>query len=178
MRRARQFRFYILAIVFTAFVALVAGCQSQETAVEAENQAAAQVAYPEDYRSWAHVKSMVILDGHEHFNAFGGIHHVYANDKALAALKQGKSFEKGAVLVFDLLEARTENNAVTEGPRQVIGVMEKDPDRFSDTEGWGFEDFKFKDGTPERAVTDAREQCLSCHKTQKDSDYVYTSHRT
>jgi hypothetical protein len=120
---------------------------------------------------------MAILEGHKYFNLFGGIHHIYANDAAFAALKQGKTFPKGAVLVFDLLEARTENNTVTEGHRQVIGVMEKNPDRFPETEGWGFEDFKFIDGVPTRQVTDGRKQCLSCHESQKASDYVYTTYR-
>jgi hypothetical protein len=52
--------------------------------------------------------------------------------------------------------------------------MEKDHARFSETEGWGFEDFKFKGDTVERAVTDARKQCLSCHEAQKTTDYVYS----
>ena len=34
--------------------------------------------------------------------------------------------------------------AILEGRRQVIGVMEKYLDRFGETEGWGFEDFKFR----------------------------------
>jgi hypothetical protein len=136
----------------------------------------AKVAFPEDYRSWAHVKSVVIMEGHVNYKAFGGIHHVYANDKAIEALKEGKPFAKGAVLVFDLLEEKIENNAVIEGSRKVIGVMEKDPDRFPETEGWGFEDFK-KGDPHQRVVTDMREQCLSCHKTQKASDYVYSIYR-
>jgi hypothetical protein len=118
-----------------------------------------KVTYPEGYRKWAHVKSMVVMKGHTHYDAFGGIHHVYANDKALAALKSGESFPKGAVLVFDLLEEGTENGAIVEGSRKVIGVMEKDPDRFGETAGWGFEDFKQGDPN-QRLVTDMREQCV------------------
>ena len=34
----------------------------------------AQVPYPEGYRDWHHVKSMVIEEGHPLYNAFGGIH--------------------------------------------------------------------------------------------------------
>jgi hypothetical protein len=135
-----------------------------------------KVAFPEGYRSWAHVKSVVIMKGHVNYKAFGGIHHIYANEKAIAALKEGKPFAKGAVLVFDLLEEKIENNAVIEGPRKVVGVMEKDPDRFPETEGWGFEDFKNGDSR-QRLVTDMRQQCLSCHETQKASDYVYSIYR-
>ena len=41
---------------------------------------------------------------------------------------------------FELLEADTENSAIAEGARLVLGVMEKDPDRFAKTNGWGFEE--------------------------------------
>lgn len=134
-----------------------------------------EIAFPAEYLTWARVKSMVILEGHEHFKAFGGFHHVYANEKALAALKRGVPHAKGAILVFELFEAITENDSVIEGARLVVGVMEKDPERFSETAGWGFEDFKGADR--KRAVTDARTQCLSCHATRKATDYVYSTHR-
>ncbi len=139
-------------------------------------QSKAQVAYPEGYQSWTRVKSMIILEGHVHFNAFGGFHHVYANDKALESLKKGKPFAKGSVLVFELFESIVENNAITEGPRQVIGVMEKDPNRFTGTKGWGFEDFKLGDPN-QRSVTNMRDQCFSCHESQKANDYVFSTYR-
>ena len=138
-------------------------------------QTRSQVAFPEGYRTWAHVKSEVILKGHKHFEAFGGFHHVYANQTALAALKQGGPFPKGAVLVFELLLAVAKDKAIVEGPRLVVGVMEKDSDRFPESAGWGFEDFK--GGRRERAVTDARRQCLSCHAARKTFDYVYSVYR-
>lgn len=135
----------------------------------------AEVEYPLDYRSWTRVKSMVILEGHVHYDAFGGFHHVYANDKALEAMKKVKPYPMGSILVFELYEEVKDNHAISEGSRKVIGVMEKDPDRFSETAGWGFEDFK--QGDPrQRAVTNMQEQCMSCHKTQKSSDYVYSTY--
>ena len=155
--------------------AVLAGC-SVSPASRFDERIEELVAFPEEYRSWTHVKSVVILQGHVHYEAFGGIHHVYANDEALVALKEGKPFENGAALVFDLLEERTENNSIVEGPRKVIGVMEKDRERFPDTEGWGFEDFKEGD-SHQRSVTDMRKQCLSCHETQSSSDYVYSRYR-
>jgi hypothetical protein len=62
----------------------------------------AAVAYPEGFREWTHVKSMVIERGHPLFDAFGGIHHLYANKQALQGYRSGK-FANGAVIVFDLL---------------------------------------------------------------------------
>ncbi len=133
------------------------------------------VKYPEGYRQWTHVKSMVIQQGHPLFESFGGIHHIYANKKALEAMKRGKPYPDGAVLVFDLLEGKSENSAVVEGPRKIIGVMEKDSKRFAQTGGWGFEGFKAD--TRERAVTDPKGACFNCHEPQKKTDYVFSSYR-
>jgi hypothetical protein len=137
---------------------------------------AAPVAYPEGYRDWTHTKSMVIQPGHDLFAAFGGIHHVYANDKALAALKAGKvPFPDGSAFVFDLLEAPAGGNAITEGARKVVGVMEKDSQRFAATGGWGFEGFK--GDTRERAVKDAKADCFGCHESEKATDFVFGKYR-
>ena len=62
----------------------------------------AGVDYPTGYRSWQHVKSMIIQPGHPLENPFGGIHHVYGNSKAMSGLISGK-YEEGAYFVFDLL---------------------------------------------------------------------------
>ncbi|HEU0203887.1 MAG TPA: cytochrome P460 family protein [Burkholderiaceae bacterium] len=134
------------------------------------------VAYPQGYRDWAHVKSMVINPGHPLYEAFGGIHHIYANKNALAGYRSGK-FANGSVIVFDLLEAQTGDNAVAEGARKVVGVMHKDGKRFAATGGWGFEAFK-GDSTAERVVgADAAKACFECHTAQKGSDYVFSKYR-
>lgn len=134
------------------------------------------VPYPADYRGWHHVKSMVIEEGHPLFAAFGGIHHLYANAKALEGYRSGR-FPDGAVIVFDLLEARRADSAVTEGGRKVLGVMHKDSRRWAGTGGWGFEGFA--GGDPEkRAVADkAAQACFACHAPQKDRDYVFSALR-
>jgi hypothetical protein len=138
-------------------------------------QDGAKVSYPEGYRRWAHVKSMVIEEGHPLFEAFGGIHHVYANEKALKALAAGKGqYPDGAVLVFDLLEAVEDGDAIVEGKRKVVGVMQRDAKRFAATGGWGFEGFK--GDTRERAVTDMR-ACYDCHAPQKDRGFVFSELR-
>lgn len=134
-----------------------------------------KVDYPEGYRLWAHVKSMVIQEGHPLYESFGGIHHVYANAKALEAMKTGKPYPDGSVLVFDLLEAKSENNAIVEGPRKVLGLMQKDSRKFAETGGWGFEGFK--GDTRERVVQDAKTACYSCHTSQKENDYVFSTYR-
>jgi hypothetical protein len=137
---------------------------------------AQEVPYPKGYRDWHHVKSMVINPGHPLYDAFGGIHHLYANKAALKGYADRK-FPDGAVIVFDLLEAKTADNAVTEGPRKVVGVMHKDAKKYAATGGWGFEGFK-GDSPTERAVgANAARACFECHTAQKSRDYVFSSAR-
>lgn len=136
----------------------------------------APVPYPAGYRDWHHVKSMVINQGHPLYQSFGGIHHIYANRQAMDGYKKGK-FPDGAVIVFDLLDAKSADNAVTEGERKVVGVMHKDARKYKDTGGWGFEGFK-GDSKTERAVgKDAATACFHCHTAQKNNDFVFSSFR-
>lgn len=142
----------------------------------ASRVAAADVPYPTGYRDWAHVKAMLIHGtSHPLFGAFGGLHHVYANDAAAGVLRarQG-TFPDGSVLVFDLLEAPEAGGAYTEGPRKVLAVMQKDAARWKDTGGWGWE--AFAGGDPaKRTVTDARGQCFACHQPQEPADSVFST---
>lgn len=137
----------------------------------------ADVPYPEGYREWPHVKSMVIGEGHELYGAFGGIHHIYANAEAMAGYKAGR-FADGAVIVFDLLDVTTANAGTVEGARKIVGVMHKDSKQFAATGGWGFEGFKGGDPT-QRAVpaADAATACFACHQAKKDNDYVFSALR-
>lgn len=133
------------------------------------------VPYPEGYRAWTHVKSMVINPGHPLHATFGGIHHIYANSKAMAGYRKG-AFPNGSVIVFDLLDVSRADNAVTEGPRKVVGVMHKDAKRYAATGGWGFEGFK--GDTRDRAVGDAAATaCFECHTARKDAGYVFSGWR-
>lgn len=132
-----------------------------------------QVPYPSSYRDWQHVKSMVIEEGHPLFGAFGGIHHLYANPKAIEGYKAGK-FPDGSVIVFDLLEASRKDSAVTEGSRKVLGVMHKDAKKYAATGGWGFEGFGGGDQSKRVVGANAASACFGCHAPQKDHDYVFS----
>lgn len=130
--------------------------------------------YPEGYRNWYHVKSMVIEPGHPLYKAFGGIHHVYANKKALEGLKKGK-FEDGAVLVFDLLEAVKKENTIQEGKRKVLAYMRKNS-KMRETGGWEFK--AFAEGNREKQVVkNPKAECFSCHTKAKATDYVFSKIR-
>jgi hypothetical protein len=134
---------------------------------------AEDVPYPKGYRQWTHVKTMQLKPGHPLYEAFGGIHHIYANKPGLQGYRTGK-FPSGAVLVFDLLDAREEGAAVSEGPRKVLGVMHKDAAKYKQTGGWGFEAFKGDSRTERVVAGNAKTACYECHTSQRDHDYVFS----
>jgi hypothetical protein len=143
------------------------------TALSADDSGTA-VPYPEGYRAWRHVKSMLIEPGHPLYDAFGGLHHLYANELALEGYRTGR-FPDGAVIVFDLLAAERKDHAVTEGERKVLGVMRRDRRRYAATGGWGFEGFV--GGRPtERAVrANAKTACFDCHVSQASREFVFST---
>jgi Cytochrome P460 len=134
------------------------------------------VPYPEGYRAWQHVKSMVIGAGHPLFATFGGIHHLYANKAAMTGYRTG-TFPDGALIVFDLLEVSIADGATIEGTRKVVGVMHRDARRYAATGGWGFEGFA-GDSKTSRVVGDqSTTACFACHTAQAKHSYVFSSYR-
>ena len=79
--------------------------------------AGVDVDYPSNYRSWQHLKSMIIQPGHPLEDPFGGIHHIYANSLAVRGLTSGE-YEQGAVFVFDLLDYNEGGNVIVEAARK------------------------------------------------------------
>ncbi|HET9446891.1 MAG TPA: cytochrome P460 family protein, partial [Steroidobacteraceae bacterium] len=83
------------------------------------------VPYPDDFRSWSHVKSGVIGPQHKSFASNGGIHHVYANEEAMEGYRS-RSVPEKSVIVFEWLEWAEKDGAVLEGPRRQVDVMVRD----------------------------------------------------
>ncbi len=135
----------------------------------------ARVDYPSGYRSWQHVKSMTIQPGHALEDPFGGIHHVYANSKAMNGLTGGQ-YEDGAVFVFDLLDYDDNNRMIVETGRKRLDVMQYDTKQFSETGGWGYDTF-VGDSATERLVQDVVVSCHACHTGAKASNYVFSQYR-
>jgi len=135
-----------------------------------------EVSYPTNYRNWTHVKSMVIEPGHALHATFGGIHHLYANEKAIQGYRGGQ-FPDGAVIVFDLLEAHAKENTVTEGARKIVGVMQRDAKKFAGTGGWGFEGFAGDSKTQRAVGANAATACFACHQARGQHEFVFSSYR-
>lgn len=145
------------------------------TAAAAHTAQQPMVPYPEGYRAWTHVKSAVILPGHQFEASFGGIHHVYANAAAMQGLKSGR-YPDGAVLVFDLLAAESKDNAIGEGARKMVAVMQRDAQRHAATGGWGYEAFTGNSRT-DRVVKDGGTGCHQCHESRAQQSFVYSEWR-
>ena len=132
--------------------------------------------YPQGFRRWALVKTAVIGPQSPGFKANGGIHHVYANAKAVEGLDNG-SYPEGSILVFELVEGIEKDGVTTEGARKRVDMMVKDSQRFSASGGWGFEQFRGDSQTDRPLTEEVRTQCFTCHQQRKSNDLVFSEYR-
>jgi len=128
------------------------------------------VPYPAGFRSWQHVKSIVVGPEHKSFAIRGGIHHYYANDKAMEGYRTGK-FPNGSVIVDEAVFTKEgegpAKGILLEGDRRALDVMVKNDPLYTETGGWGFEHFD-RDNETGLLSASARATCHSCHSRQKD----------
>ena len=158
------------AIGYTALIAaLVAGTATS-------GQSTPSVPFPQGYRSWQHVKSIVVGPGHKSFQRRGGIHHYYANEKATEGYRTGM-FPNGSIIVDEAVTAKDgEGDAagiLLEGTRRALDVMVKDDRLYKETGGWGFEHFEGDEPAGQLGV-EQRTQCYQCHSKRKDRDHVFS----
>lgn len=161
----------ISAVALGALLAATAGSWSAVA-----GQAAGAVPFPEGYRAWRHVKSMIIEPGHALAGLVEGTHHIYANEKALRGY-QRRPFPDGSVIVFDLLETKVGDKAIVEGTRKAVIVMRKDLRRYAATDGWGYEVFANGDAGQAQVGAKAAAMCHGCHTSQRERDYVFSDYR-
>lgn len=164
------------AIFTTTLVSsILVAARSAEILSSAQISTPDAVPYPEGYREWMHVKSALITPPSRGFKRFGGLHHIYANAKALEGYRTGV-FADGAVIVADFLETQEKDGDVSEGKRRFIDVMQKDSKHFAQTGGWGFEEFS-GDSKTERTLTNPAKECFQCHTAKQESGFVFSSLR-
>jgi quercetin dioxygenase-like cupin family protein len=148
-------------------------------AMWAQNTDAPDVPYPRDFRSWRHVKSIVIGPEHKSFPNRGGIHHYYANELALEGYRTG-TFPNGSVIVDEAVFTKDGTDqakgTLVEGDRRALDVMVKNDQRYKETGGWGFEHFD-RDSTKSMLSGDGSCQVLRMpldrgarSRVQHDSD--------
>jgi len=156
------------ARLITATLALVA-----VTTIAA--QSADDLKLPTGYRNWFHVNTMVVDKASPLFEGLGGMHNVYANPSAVAALKKGGPYPNGSQFVTDLHDFTITDGSYVEGARKGVATMVKDSKKYASTGGWGFQ-FWAEGDAKKPQVTDAATQCFACHDPQKGQDYVYSKY--
>jgi hypothetical protein len=129
------------------------------------------VPYPEGFSRWVHVSSGVIGPANPAYAHFGGMHHIYANAQAVRGYAAGR-FEDGSIIVFDVHEALTAQDATVAGPRRLVDVMVKDSQRFASTGGWAFVEFPGQSKDPQSQQ--AAGACYQCHATAQKRDLVFS----
>ncbi|MGZ7060722.1 MAG: cytochrome P460 family protein [Candidatus Angelobacter sp.] len=132
--------------------------------------------FPKEFRKWAHVKSVLVGPQSVAFATEGGIHHIYANEKALEGYTTGK-FPDGSVIVYDLLETKETAGNTIEGPTRRVDVMVKQSDLHRTTGGWGFMSFSGGDPTNGNLTAERQVACAACHASRKDHDFVFSEFR-
>jgi len=141
-------------------------------------QSTPEVPYPDTFRSWQHVRSIVIGPQHKTFALRGGIHHYYANTLAVDGYRTG-TFPNGSVIVDEgVLTKDGEGQAIgitLEGDRRGLDVMVKNDRLYEDTGGWGFEHFEGSRTAPTLTAS-ARSTCFECHSKAR-RDHVYSTIR-
>ena len=129
-----------------------------------------------DYRGWTHVKSVLIGPKSAAFATEGGIHHIYANEKAMEGLRTGR-FPDGSTLIYDLLEVKEADGVTSEGSRRRIDVMVKDDAHNRDTGGWDFRQFRGAGRRDAELTPEQRASCFQCHERRKDRGFVFSAFR-
>jgi hypothetical protein len=169
------FSLRIFGSLSAAFVALAVGSAALIFEVHGDESPQAQIAYPAGYRQWVHVKSGII--GSEFpMEPERGIHHVYANQTALAGFENG-NFEDGSIVVYDLVSLSEKNGVSTEGARRRIDVMVKDSKLYAATGGWRFGRFMADDHEHNVMTPDLHNACIQCHEKQKAHGFVFSEFR-
>ena len=155
----------ILSPVAVLIVSFALSAQTDETP-----------SFPREFRKWAHVKSVLVGTQSAAFASEGGIHHIYANDKALEGYDSG-TFPDGSVIVYDLLETKEVAGNTIEGQTRRVDVMVKQSDRYSSTGGWEFMSFSKNDRTNGNLTAARQATCSGCHAHKKDHDFVFSEFR-
>ena len=133
---------------------------------------AESVQYPDNFRRWVHVGTGVILPGGSLPESEQGMHHIFANPKAVDGYASG-DFADGSIIVYELREAQQKNGVIFEGDRRRVDVMIKDSNLYKSTGGWRFERFWPDDQTKD-VVPDAGASCFACHSKAKTHGFVFS----
>ena len=139
------------------------------------------ISIPKDFRSWYFLGTWGVATDEEDEVGSQGFHNVYTQPETVEAFRSTGKFPDGAILVKELLAAKT--NTMTTGEisyaTETEGwfIMIKDTQgRFEGNplwgDGWGWALFNADD--PAATVTeDYKDDCIPCHVPAEKDDWIY-----
>lgn len=130
-------------------------------ALTASPHAGENASYPTGFRGWVNVKSALITAANPAFQTEGGIHHIYANAKAVEGYRTGE-FPDGAVIVYELVATKEQGGVISEADRRRVDIMAKDTSHNPQAGGWRFSRFMGSDESKD-VIGDAGGKCFACH---------------
>jgi len=139
-----------------------------------------EVPFPNGFRDWFVVNSMIVTKDSPMFGQIGGMHIIYVNRKGLPTLKSGGPFPypDGTVFADDVHEFSVKDGSYVEGSKKAVTVMVKDMKKYPTTGGWGFQ--VWAGGDPSKPlVPDAAhavKACFECHTPQKTQDFTFSTY--
>jgi hypothetical protein len=157
----------------------LAGILMSLNAVSAQT-AADDVQFPNGFRDWFVVNSMIVTKDSPISAQIGGMHIIYVNAKGLPTLKKDGPFPypDGTVFADDVHEFSMKDGSYVEGNKKAVPVMVKDAKKYAMTGGWGFQVWAGADPT-KPLVPDAAhavQACFACHTPQKAQDYTFSTY--
>jgi len=142
--------------------------------------AANGVRFPNDFRNWYAVNSMIVTNDSPISGQIGGMHIIYVNAKGFATLKRGGPlpYPDGTMFADDVHDFSVKDGSYVEGSKKAVTVMVKDAKRYGTTGGWGFQVWAGGDSkkplVPDTAH--AVKACFTCHIPRKDHDYTFSTY--
>jgi hypothetical protein len=136
--------------------------------------------FPNGFRDWFAVNSMIVTKDSPIFGQIGGMHLIYVNAKGLPVLKKGGPFPypDGTVFADDVHEFSVKDGSYVEGAKKAVTVMVKDAKKYALTGGWGFQ--VWAGGDPSKPLlpdaAHAVQACFVCHTPQKSQDYTFSTY--
>jgi Cytochrome P460 len=138
------------------------------------------VPFPNGFRDWFAVNSMIVTKDSPISGQIGGMHIIYVNAKGLPTLKAGGPFPypDGTAFADDVHDFSVKDGSYVEGNKKAVTVMVKDAKKYAKTGGWGFQ--VWAGGDPSKPLvpdaSHATQACFACHTPQKAEDYTFSTY--
>jgi hypothetical protein len=138
------------------------------------------VPFPDGFRDWFVVNSMIVTKDSPMFGQIGGMHIIYVNAKGLPTLKNGGPlpYPDGSMFADDVHEFSVKDGSYVEGNKKAVTVMVKDAQKYATNGGWGFQ--VWAGGDPSKPLlpdaVHATQACFVCHTPQKAQDFTFSTY--